>query len=190
MQPLLGGKKAGGSHRRGGGRHHVAEHGVGAEGECQERGDQRRGAISPLALGLAPAEKRHRRGRGEEAHGQRRRPGLLGEHRPDAARQADQREGAEARGTLALGLLAVSPAALDADQEADGEREAKPGELFCFGHRSILLYKNLYQLAASGRSLSGWAIEPDLGETPSAGDFVAANAEAGAAQPGDGNVWS
>ena len=47
---------------------------------------------------------------------------------PDAARQTDQREGPETSGALALGLLPRPPAALDTDQEADGEREAEPGE--------------------------------------------------------------
>jgi hypothetical protein len=54
------------------------------------------------------------------------------ERAPDAAEQPRQGVRAQAGRPLALGLIALLPAALDADDEADGERDRQPpDELEC-----------------------------------------------------------
>ena len=134
VQPLLGGEQRRRRHRCRGGRDHVAEHRERAEREGEEHGDQRRHADDALALGLAPAEERRRPGKRQEREPHRRRPDLLREQPPHAAEQAGQREGAQARGPLAFLLLALAPAALDADQEADGKRQPEPRQGFGLVH--------------------------------------------------------
>ena len=52
--------------------------------------------------------------------------GAAGERAPDAAQKSRQGMGAEARGAVALGFLALAPAALDADHEPDGEGDRQP----------------------------------------------------------------
>ena len=138
MEPFLGREQRRRRHPGRGRRHHVAEHGERPEREGEERGDQCRHAVRSLALGLTPAEEGRGPGERQERKAHRRRSDLPGEEPPHATEQAGQREGAQARGALALLFLALAPAALDPDQESDRERQPKPRQGFGFVQRILL----------------------------------------------------
>src|SRR5690606_21742568 len=117
MQPLLGGKEPGGGDGCRSRGDHVATHRKGTETEDEEHRDECGHPRRARALGLPPAEQRRRTGEGEEGDGKRNRPDLAAQEPPDTAGKADKRERAEAGGALALLLVTLAPAALDADQE-------------------------------------------------------------------------
>ena len=90
-----------------------------------------RDAEIALGRGLDPGEQRegcrerHQRRRQQQRTADRR-------HRSRyPTQQSRQRVGAQARGALALGLLAQLPPPLQADQQADGERNSQaPKQVF------------------------------------------------------------
>jgi hypothetical protein len=105
----------------------VADDGKRPERKGQHRGDERSGAVGVVADHLAVAEDRERRGKRAERQRQRDHAPLAVVQRecaPDAAEQPRQGVRAQAGRPLAFGLIALRPAALDADDEAD--REARP----------------------------------------------------------------
>jgi hypothetical protein len=71
------------------------------------------------------------RGHGREGDGEDEQPGITGQQAPDAAEQADQREGTDAGDAPAFILLAFLPAAFEADEQPKGQRNAEAGEFCC-----------------------------------------------------------
>jgi hypothetical protein len=72
-----------------------------------------------------------RRGHGRGGNGKDEHPGIPGQQAPDAAEQADQRKGADAGDAPPFLLLAFLPAAFEADEQPEGQRDAEARELCC-----------------------------------------------------------
>ena len=82
-----------------------------------------------VVLHLAVAEPGDDRREGDEGEPTPTTPasaGAAGERTPDAAQEPREGVGAQACGAVALGLLTLAPAALDADHETDGEGDRQP----------------------------------------------------------------
>ena len=129
VQRALEGQQHGNGDARRRRRGHVAHDRQGAERKGQHAGDDRRGAEGLVVLHLAVAEHGDHRREGDERHPQGHHAGFTGaarERAPDAAQEPRQGMGAQAGGAVALGFLALAPAALDADHEADGEGDGQP----------------------------------------------------------------
>ena len=140
VQRRLGGQQRGGGHGGGGGGGHLAEHRRAAEREGQQFGDLGGDAEILVALGAEPVGDGDQDGEAEEDEPEGCRAEYPGEPAADAAEQPHQREGADAGDAIAAGFLAGVPAALDAEEEADGERKAQALEDLGFVHGSPRVY--------------------------------------------------
>ena len=115
-------------HGDGAAQHHrhraIAEHGVGAEAVHQEEGDL--GGDAGVGLRVAQVGDVAHRGRrrdAKQAGGQDPAARGGGEQRADGSEQRDQREGAEP------GQLRLRALALEADDQAQAERDREAGEV-------------------------------------------------------------
>ena len=65
--------------------------------------------------------------------------GMKGNGAPNAAEKSRQRVRSKTGGTLTLRLVAHMPAAFQADQQADREREEEPGKEFEGIHSNVFI---------------------------------------------------
>ena len=137
VQCRLGREERGGGHGGGRRRRHLAEHRGGAEGKDQQFGDL--GGDSEILVGARtdPVGDRNQGGEAKEGEAEDRRPEEPGEPAADAAEKPHQRKGADTGDPVAAGLLAGVPAALDAEEKANGERQAQTLEDLGFVHRLV-----------------------------------------------------
>ncbi len=124
---------AGDGDRRGGGHPQVAGDRIGAEDEGQQFGDDGGGGIAAGgAVGVALEHRDHAgidgKAEAEDQPGGDAGPDRLRQRRCEAAEQAADGKGAHARGAMAGRDFTRLPAALEADQEADAERDRQPRE--------------------------------------------------------------
>ena len=103
----------------------IAENRVSAQGEGEEAGDDAGDAEILLRLRLEPGEGAEREREPEKGQRQKDGVGVVRQDCGQGAEQGDEGVGPQARRPLAFRLLALLPAALQADEQADGQGNGK-----------------------------------------------------------------
>ncbi|MNE25863.1 hypothetical protein D3C80_1192060 [compost metagenome] len=136
MHGFLEAQQQGHHHRAAAGQQAAVGQRQAAEQEGQQQGD-----LAGLAVIAAVAQGDHVGGGAEDRQGQQQgdpypRAEMAGEQGGEAAEQADQAEGAHSGGELVVLAVARAPAALGADQQADGQRAGQiQQDIEVGGHR-------------------------------------------------------
>ncbi len=126
MQLLAQGEQHGHRDRRADGDAEVAQHRIGAERKSQRGGNDRGDAVGLLRPRLEPGESPEHGDVAQEHEAEHGRVGQRRQRRRDAPEQARDGEGAEPRRALPVLLVAGLPAALEPDEQADGECHGQP----------------------------------------------------------------
>jgi hypothetical protein len=133
VQDVLERKERGNGHARGAGDRHVTGNGQCSQRKNEHRSDDRGGSECAFGDRFSISEKKDRAAVDGEREGKSDQPLVAAannQRAPNAAKHAAKRDGTQSCCPVAFRFIARFPAALEADNKADGERNAEALEEF------------------------------------------------------------